>query len=313
MITYFKTISNCICKIDEFEAGCWVNVIAPTQDEITLLQNKFNIEPEHFLSSLDEEESSHIDIEDDYTFIIFDVPYAEKENNNLIYFTAPVGVVVTATNVITIAKTDNPVLMDFSKGVVKGVETSHKTEFVLTMFLRMATRFLAYLRQIDRYSSNLESKLRKSMNNKELVQLLDLQKSLVYFQSSLKYNDLTVMKISKGRVLKMYEDDEDLLEDVLIEIKQAIEMTNISSSVLANTMGALSSLISNNLNGVMKVLTSITILMSIPTMIFSFYGMNIGEGIGGALPFSGNMIFVCIFTVVVTIACGIILHWKKLL
>ncbi len=135
---------------------------------------------------------------------------------------------------------------------------------------RMATRFLQYLRQIDRYSSNLETKLRKSMKNQELVQLLDLQKSLVYFQTALKSNEITVKKMLRYKTLKMYEEDEDLIEDVLIDLQQSIEMCSISSTILANTMDAFSSVISNNLNQVMKVLTSLTILMAIPTMLTLF-------------------------------------------
>ncbi len=311
MISFFKTINNCICRIEEYEPGCWVNVIAPDSSEIELLKTQFQIESEYILSSLDEEESSHIESEDGHTFIIFDVPCVDNDEDNLVYNTMPVGVIVTADNVITITRTDNPVLMDFSEGVVKNVQTAHKTRFVLMMLFRMATRFLQYLKQIDRYSSNLETKLRRSMKNKELVQLLDLEKSLVYFQTSLKGNEMTVSKITRGRYIKLYEDDQDLLDDVLIELKQAIEMSNIYSSILSGTMDAFASVISNNLNIVMKVLTSITILMAIPTMIFSFYGMNIGSNTG--LPFATNLIFPSIITVVATLAVGIILYKKNML
>ena len=202
--------------------------------------------------------------------------------------------------------------MDFTHGVVKNVKTEYKTNFVLNLLSRMATRFFQYLRQIDRYSSNLETKLRKSMKNKELVQLLDLQKSLVYFQTSLKSNKITVKKVLRYKAIKMYEEDEDLIEDVLIELQQAIEMCSISSTILANTMDAFSSVISNNLNQVMKMLTSITIIMAIPTMVFSFFGMNIGSEISGSLPLANNMWFVSIFTVIVTAIVGIILYKKDM-
>ena len=311
MISYYKTIDGLLTKIDNYEDGCWVNAIAPDNEEIQILKDRFKVEPEYILDSLDEEESSRIEQEDGHTFIIFDVPCAEKENNNIIYNASPLGVIVTHHSVITIAKTDNPVLMDFTHGVVKNVRTEYKTHFVLTLFSRMATRFLQYLRQIDRYSSNLETKLRKSMKNKELVQLLDLQKSLVYFQTSLKSNEMTVKKLLRYKYIKLYEEDEDLIEDVLIDIQQAIEMCSISTTILANTMDAFSSVISNNLNQVMKVLTSITILMAIPTMVFSFFGMNIGET-SGALPLADNMIFVSVFTALVTVIAGIILYKKDM-
>jgi len=147
------------------------------------------------------------------------------------------------------------------------------------LLFRGATRYLMYLKQIDRIASHLESKLHKSMKNQELIELLGLEKSLVYFSTSLKSNEVTLEKILRGRVIKMYDEDQDLLEDVLIEVKQAIEMANIYSSILSGTMDAFASIISNNLNIVMKVLTSITILMAIPTMVFSFYGMNIENGL----------------------------------
>ncbi|MBQ2676367.1 MAG: magnesium transporter CorA family protein [Clostridia bacterium] len=310
MISFYKTLNNCICQIDEYEAGCWINVMAPDKDEIAVLQEKFGVEAEYIRSSLDEEESSHIESEDGNTFLIFDVPCVEKDGENIVYNTMPVGVVVTASNVITISLSDNPVIMDFVQGVVKNVQTAHKTQFVLMLLFRMATRFLQYLKQIDRHSRYLESNLRKSMKNKGLVQLLDLEKSLVYFQTSLKSNEMTTEKILRGRYLKLYDEDQELLEDVLIELKQAIEMSNIYSSILSGTMDAFSSVISNNLNVVMKVLTSLTVLMAIPTMIFSFYGMNIGSNTG--LPLAQNMLFPSIVTVVLTATVGLILYKKDM-
>ena len=141
--------------------------------------------------------------------------------------------------------------------------------------LRVATRYLQFLKQIDKLSSSLEKQLRKSMKNKELIQLLDIQKSLVYFSTSLKADETTLEKLMRGRYIKLYEDDQDLLEDVLIEIKQAIEMSSIYLNILSGTMDAFASVISNNLNIVMKVLASITIVISIPNIIAGFYGMNV--------------------------------------
>ena len=147
--------------------------------------------------------------------------------------------------------------------------------FLLLTLLRIAARFLIYLKQIDKLSSTTESRLHQSMRNKELIQLLGLEKSLVYFSTSLKSDEVTLEKILRGRIIKLYEEDEDLLEDVLIEVKQAIEMCNIYSGILSGMMDAFASVISNNLNIVMKVLTAITIVMAIPNMVFSFYGMNV--------------------------------------
>lgn len=191
------------------------------------------------------------------------------------YSTLPIGILVTKTNVITVCLRENPIISEFSEGVVKGVQTELRTQFVLRIMLRVATRYLQFLKQIDKLSSSLEKQLRKSMKNKELIQLLDVQKSLVYFSTSLKADETTLEKLMRGRYIKLYEEDQDLLEDVLIEIKQAIEMSSIYLNILSGTMDAFASVISNNLNIVMKVLASVTIVISIPNIIAGFYGMNV--------------------------------------
>lgn len=280
MIKFYKTQNNQITNIASYINGCWINVVNPTSQEVSYLVDDLKIDKGFVLSSLDEEESSRIENEDDTTLVIVDMPVMTNEDNNTVHYTTmPVGIIITQDNIITISFKENPVIEDFANGLIKNVKTGLKTRFLLSILFRGATRYLQYLKQIDRLSSNLESKLHKSMKNQELIELLGLEKSLVYFSTSLKSNEVTLNKILRGRVIKMYEEDQDLLEDVLIEVKQAIEMANIYSSILSGTMDAFASIISNNLNIVMKVLTSITILMSIPTMIFSYYGMNITGGL----------------------------------
>ena len=275
MVSYYKTIDGRISEIEQYESGCWINCVAPEEDEIEALIQNFNIEPDFLRASLDEEESSHIDSEDGNTLIIIDIPVVEKHEKNIRYSTMPLGIMLTEKNVITVCLKETALLSEFAEGVLKGVMTNLKTHFVLHIMLRMATKYLQYLKQIDKISDHVERELRKSMKNQELIQLLDIEKSLVYFSSSLKADEVTLEKIMRGRYIKLYDEDQDLLEDVLIEIKQAIEMSNIYSNILSGTMDAFASIISNNLNIVMKVLTSITILMAIPTMIASFYGMNV--------------------------------------
>lgn len=311
MITYYKTVGGFVTERDVFEPGCWLDVVDPDKEEIELLKTEHAVDPDYIRSSLDEEESSHIEREDGVTFMTFDAPCVEKENDNLIYNTEPIGVIVMDDRIITISKKDNPVLMDFSQGVVKNVDTSLKTRFVLQLLFRMSTRFLQYLKQIDKYENNLEAKLRKSMKNKELTQLLDLEKSLVYFQTSLGANNVMIKKLERGRYLKLYEEDEDLLDDLLIEMAQAIEMCNIYTAIMSGTMDAFASVISNNLNIVMKVLTSITILMTIPTLIFSFYGMNLGAASNG-LPLAGSWLWPVLISVLITAVVGIILYKKDM-
>jgi len=275
MLSYYKTIDGHISPIPACEPGCWINCVAPDDEEINSLIADFRIEPDFFRAAMDEEESSHIDSEDDNTLVILDIPVIEKAGKSINYTTTPLGIILTEKNVITVSTKDNPILNEFSGDLVKGVQTNLKTRFILHLMLRIASKYLQYLKQIDKISNFIEKELRKSMKNSELIQLLDIEKSLVYFSSSLKGNEITIEKIMRGRVIKLYDEDQDLLEDVLIEIKQAIEMANIHLNILTGTMDAFASVISNNLNIVMKVLASITLLISIPTVISGMYGMNV--------------------------------------
>ncbi|NLZ45785.1 MAG: magnesium transporter CorA family protein [Clostridiales bacterium] len=276
MIDYFKTSDdNSLITIEKAQAGCWISVVEPTEEEIHMLINDFGLDKGFVKSSLDDEENSRVEIEDDQTLIIVDTPFAETQSENtILYYTMPMGIVITESYVFTISVKENSIITDLASGVVRNLKTQQKTRFVLLLLLRITARFLQSLKQIDKISFAMEQQLHGSMKNKELIQLLGLEKSLVYFSTSLKSNDITLEKILRGRVIKLYEEDQDLLEDVIIELKQAIEMANIYSGILSGMMDAFASVISNNLNIVMWRLTIITIIMAIPTMVFSFYGMN---------------------------------------
>lgn len=308
MLRYYKTENGRIREIEKLEESCWIDAVNPDENEIDTLISTFALQPDFIRASLDEEESSRVECEDGTTLIIIDTPVAEKTDSGVTYSTVPIGILVTQTNVITVSLRQNAILTEFAEGVVKNVQTALKTRFVLHIILRVATRYLQFLKQIDKVSNQLEKLLRKSMKNKELIQLLDLQKSLVYFSTSLKSDETTLEKIMRGRYIKLYEEDQDLLEDVLIEIKQAIEMSNIYLNILSGTMDAFASVISNNLNIVMKVLASITIVISIPTIISSFYGMNV-QG----LPFAQHFWFPMVLSGVLMAAVGYFLHKKDML
>ena len=278
MLNFYKTINNRIQEIPTLEEGCWVSAIAPAEEEIAFLVNQLHIDPDFVRAALDEEEASRVDSDDENnTLVIVDVPIAEsrKEDETMVYSTMPMAIVYTPQQVVTISLKSNSIIEEFRGGVVKNLQTTQKTQFLLKLLLRIASRFLQYLKQIDKLSTTTESLLHKMMRNKEIIQLLNLEKSLVYFSTSLKSNEVTLEKIMRGRIIKLYEEDEDLLGDVIIEIKQAIEMCSIYSNTLSGTMDAVSSIISNNLNNVMKVLTSLTIIMTIPNIIFGMYGMNV--------------------------------------
>ncbi len=310
MIEYFKTNNGSIRQIEECCHGAWVCVTAPTQEEIKKLSEEFSVDPDFFRYSLDEEETSRVEKDDDVTLIIMDTPMVEKAEDTVFYSTTPIGIIIARHNVITVSLRECPILVELSQGVVRGLNTDFMTQFVLKLMLRVATRFLQYLRQIDRMSGHIEQELRKSLKNKDLIRLIDINKSLVYFSTSLKSNEITLEKMMRGRYIKLYDDDQDLLEDVLIEIKQAVEMATIYSTVLAGTMEASSSLISNELNVIMKVLTSITIVISVPTMISGLYGMNIE---GGFMPFSQWWWFPCLLSVVFMLIGAYVLRRKNML
>ena len=284
MLNYFKTVDGRITRLSAPEDGCWVSAVAPDPQEVAYLVEELGLDSGFVRSALDEEESSRIEAEEDQTLVIVDVPVVDdsvtdsQEEKTILYTTMPIGIILAEKFVVTICQKEFAVIEQMENGAVKNLQTAQKTRFLLTILLRVASRFLLYLKQIDRISSSTEKQLHQSMRNKELIQLLGLEKSLVYFSTSLKSDEITMEKILRGRIIKLYDEDQDILEDVLIEIKQAIEMCNIYSGILSGTMDAFASIISNNLNIVMKILPSITILMAIPTMVSSFYGMNV-EGL----------------------------------
>ncbi len=309
MIQYFKTVDNRLMEQDRLSSGCWINVIAPDEKDMDFLLQELELDRDFVLSSLDEEESSRIESEEEQTLVIVDLPTAEpQEDGTMSYSTMPMGIILTPDYVVTICLRPQPVISEIADGMVKNVTTHLRTRFVLSLLFRIATRYLTYLKQIDKISSNTQKQLHQSMRNKELIQLLGLEKSLVYFSTSLKGNEITLEKILRGRIIKLYEEDQDLLEDVLVEVKQAIEMCNIYTSILSGTMDAFASVISNNLNIVMKILTSITIVMAIPTIVSSFYGMNIA----GGMPFDQWWWFPVLLSVAASAAVAAILVKKDL-
>ncbi len=275
MLTICKTIDGKMTKLDSVEDGCWVDLAYPSEDELKTVAATLAVEPTFLRAALDEEETSRIESEDGQTVIIVDIPVVEKDESGVVYATLPMGIIVTRKHIITVCLKENSVVRDIQDGLVKGVQTQLRTRFILNILLQVAKRYLQYLKQIDKIYNYMERQLYKSQRNKELIQLLDLEKSLVYFNTSLKANEVTLEKILRGRIVTLYEEDQDLLEDVLIEVRQAIEMANIYSSIISGMMDAFASVISNNLNVIMKVLTSITILLTIPNIVFSFYGMNV--------------------------------------
>lgn len=309
MLEFYSTIDNKLTKIEQATEGCWINVVSPTINDTNFLINQLGVEKDFVNVALDEEESSRIENEPDVdqTLIIVDHPVAIKEKDEVVtYETFPMAIIITPTHVITICLNENSTITDLASGMVKNIQTHLKTRFVLNILFRIAQNFLVCLKQINRKFTFIERQLNKTMKNKELLQILALRKALIYFSTSLKSNEVTLEKILRGRIITLYEEDQDLLEDVLIEVKQGVDMSKIYSAILANTVEAFASVISNNLNISMKFLTIITAILAIPNMVYGFYGMNV-EG----LPFTGNAWAALIISVVLSILGGVILFSTK--
>lgn len=274
VIRYYKTVGNKVEKIQSIEEGCWVNCVKPTDSEINYILNTCNVNPEFIRASLDEEESSRIDREEENSLIIIDNPVVNKSGKNLTYYTTPLSIIITPHNIITISLKETHVLEEFEESLIKNTNINDKNRFVLQIMLRVAGKYLKYLKQINKITERVEEELKKSMKNKELIQFLEIEKSLVYFSASLKSIGVMLGRMGRGKYINLNEEQYELLEDVIIEIKQATEMSEIYLNILNGTMDAFASIISNNLNIVMKVLASITLILSIPTIISGIYGMN---------------------------------------
>lgn len=312
MIKIFRTIDGAIHQVNEAQEGCWIALISPTATEILETANEYGIEQDDLRAPLDEEERSRIAVEDNYTMILVDIPIIEERNDKDWFGTIPMSIVLTDDIIFTVCLEDTPVLSAFMDGRIRNFFTYKKTRFILQILYKNATMFLHYLRIIDKKSEVVEEKLHGSTRNEELLELMELEKSLVYFTTSLRSNEVVLEKLMKTDSIKHYPEDEELLEDVIIENKQAIEMANIYSGILSGMMDAYASVISNNMNIIMKFLTTVTIVLTIPTMIFSAYGMNVKSS---GMPFadsSWGFLIVILMSLLLSIVVAIIFSKKDL-
>ncbi len=315
MMKIYKTVDQqgLFREINNLERGCWINLVSPTMQEVNTLCQSIGVQEDFIKYALDQEERARIDIEDDQVLILVDTPIVEKENeNDGVFSTIPVGLIVVRDDYfITVSTMELPIIKEFIDCKVKGFYTFKKTRFVLQFLYKVATYYLTYLKFINRATDKTEEKLQKSLRNEELVKMLALEKSLVYFTTALKSNEIVMEKLTRTKVLKMYEEDEDILEDAIIENRQAIEMGTIYRDILSGTMDAYASVISNNLNIVMKLLASITIVMAVPTIVSGFWGMNVK-----GLPFANNpfgFAIVFVISIVISIIALLILKKKDML
>ncbi|CAM2924168.1 magnesium transporter CorA family protein [Hathewaya histolytica] len=299
MIKIYKNTEeeNKVVEIESVENGCWINMVRPSLDELSVISQRTKIPVDMLKAALDEEETSRLEIDEGNRLVILDIPFENEEDESMLHDTYPLGIVSNDSVIVTVCLKESKILDDFVIGRIKSFYTYKRSRFILQILYRIASYYLIYLRQIDKKSVVIENRLHKSMRNRELIQLLSLEKSLVYFSTSLKSNEITLEKMLKMNAFVKYEEDQDILEDVIIENKQAIEMANIYSNILSGTMDAFASVISNNLNIVMKFLASITIVMAIPSIFSGFFGMNV-NGIPYANSANGFFIVVCMSIVV---------------
>ena len=312
-IYYTDMETNIFEEIKDFRKGSWINLVNPSENEIKKVCENINIQEDFIRDALDFEEKARIDAEEDDGTILFvvDVPIIEKSDETDAYTTMPLGMIVVRDDYfITISLRKNKIIESFEKRKIKNFQTYKKTRFIFQILYLNSSYFLTYLKQINKETEIAEYILKNSMKNKELLKLLSLEKCLVYFTTSLKSNELVMEKTMKGKIVKLYDEDEDILEDAIIENRQAIEMAKIYSDILNGTMDAYASIISNNLNSVMKTLTSITIVLAVPTMISSFWGMNV------QLPFQNNpfgFVIMIFISVVTTLLVTLLLKKKDML
>lgn len=281
MLKIFKTstIEKNIKKIKKITVDSWIDLISPTNDEILKVVEKTKIDKDLILKMLDDDELPRVEQSGNATLVVIDTPYLEALEDAHIYKTYPLGIIITENNyVITVSPKKVNILNDFKQNKVKDFRTAKKIRFLIQILLKTSNYYLRALKQVNKDIEKKEKVLKKSTENKDLIDLLEIEKTLVYFITSLKANDLVLEKLVKGTIFPLFEGDSDLLEDAIIENKQAIEMSGIYRDILSSITDTYATIVSNNLNIVMKFLAGVTIVLSIPTMISSFLGMNIPLG-----------------------------------
>ena len=304
MLTIYKTTPEELQTIESIANGCWIKATTPNAEEVEQLET-WGIESELITYSLDQDEMARVERDEGYTFILLRVPHFQGETHDIPYITVPLGIIIKDNLIVTICQHESHIINILTNGKYRGFKTAKRYRFVLYVLLETATRYLTYLREINKAAEYVEDQLEKSTRNRELLQLLKYQKSLVYFTTALHSNELVMARLQRMRIFNKYEEDEELLEDVRTENQQAIQTTNIQTEILSSTMDTFASIISNNLNVVMKALTTLTIVVSLPTLVASFYGMNV--------PLPGEkdplaLLFIFIFTLALTSVAAFIFY-----
>ncbi len=315
MYKVYRTENNVIHEESEMKPGCWINMVKPTAQESEKIVELLGVEIDtaDIMAALDEEESARVELEEDYTLILVDIPTTELHHEKVVYTTIPLGILLTQQHIITVCNKETPILQFFQTGRTKEFSTKKKMRFVYQILFRVASLYQNNLRIIDKRRTEIEGKVEGNTEDFDLIELHELESTLVYFATSLRANGVVLDRLTRYKRLEQYPDDQELLEDVIIENKQAIEMTSIYRDIINGTRELLSSIIDNRLNNVMKYLATITIIMAIPTIISGFYGMNVNNT---GVPFAGTkygFAIVAVITISICVIVLLILHKKKML
>ncbi len=298
MLTIYKNVEDGLSILTEPINGCWIHLLDPTAEEIQTISN-LGIPRDFLTYPLDLDERARTEREDGILLVILRIPYYQGAQADAPYITIPLGIILTDKYLITVCKLENDILRDFCSGRVRNLSTGKRNRFLLRILLASATNYLTHLRTITKTVDYLEDQLQKSTRNREVLELLKYQKSLTYFTTALKANELMLERLDRSQLFKAYPDDEDLLDDVITENQQAIEVTSITSNILSGMMDAFASIISNNLNAIMKFLAAITIVLNLPVIVSSFYGMNV------PLPLQEHPL-AFVFTLLISVALSVI-------
>lgn len=311
MVKYFKTDDQILYSEEKLCDGCWIQMIAPSQEECAYVAEKLMVDIEDVQSALDPEESSRIELEDGYTLILVDVPAVEIRHEKQVYTTIPLGIILTQDVIVTICTEDTPVLQAFINKRVKEFSTKKRLRFVYQILYNAASNYQANLRTIDKKRTEIEERMGNDTEDVDIIALHELESTLVYFATSLRANGVVLDRLTRYKRLEQYPEDKELLDDVIVENKQAIEMTTIYRDIINGTRELLSSIMDNRLNGVMKYLTVITVVMAIPTVISGFYGMNVNEQWMPLANTPYGFLVICFATLLICIIVIIVLRKKK--
>lgn len=313
MIRYFKTDNQRIHEENKVTDGVWVQMIQPTLEECEKIADLVNVDIEDLQAALDEEESSRIELQDGYTLILVDIPTTEIRHEKQTYTTIPLGIILSQDVIVTVCTDDTPVLQNFIDNRVREFSTKKRLRFVYQILYNTASNYQMNLRVIDKKRTEIEERIGRNTEDVDLIDLHELESTLVYFATSLRANGVVLDRLTRYKRLEQYPEDKELLGDVIVENRQAIEMTSIYRDIINGTRELMSSVIDNRLNNAMKYLTSITIVMAIPTVISGIYGMNVDEK---WMPFADTphgFLIICVLTLLICIITMLFLRKKKML